>query len=73
MPNTDSKPGRTWSADSIYIDIESYEGHNYAVVMYEEAVGYFKTFCMENRKHAGDHLAQAIDELRSCFAPHPVH
>ena len=65
MPNTDSKPGRTWSADSIYIDIESYEGHNYAVVMHEEAVGYFKTFCMENRKHAGDHLAQAIDELRS--------
>ena len=41
VEKVDQKPGRTWSADSIYhVDCDSYQGNKYTIVMYNGATGY---------------------------------
>ena len=65
VEKVDQKPGRTWSADSIYhVDCDSYQGNRYTIVMYNGATGYMSLAFMELRSTAAAKIETAVQRLR---------
>ena len=63
-PVYDTRPGITCSMDSMYVDITSHQGNNYAVPMRDEGAGFFTGFFMSLRSEAPEATVNCILTIR---------